>query len=234
MTRYEKFESIKIRRGEIKNAPYNPRTISASAKNKLRGNIKTVGLLGPVTVNRRIAKNNWAEADLGYYLLSGHQRLASLDILEHTKDYSLTVSVVELDERTEKAQNVFLNNSEAQGSWDLDALKDLLKDIPDIELSGFDRQSVDALFGDIDDSFFEKEIKPVEQDIKKLTEIKASKKESGQTYQDRFDTEYYIVVVFKNRPHRERWLMQHGLDKNERYLSAEQLNALFMQHEKIA
>ena len=50
VSKYQKFETATINRGQIKNAEYNPRRISDSAKKKLKDNIKRVGLLDTIVV----------------------------------------------------------------------------------------------------------------------------------------------------------------------------------------
>lgn len=45
-----------------------------------------------------------------------------LDALEKSSDYVLTVAAVDLDLKTEKEQNIFLNNVASQGDWDLEKL----------------------------------------------------------------------------------------------------------------
>ncbi|MCO7112465.1 ParB N-terminal domain-containing protein [Bacteroides uniformis] len=52
VSKYQKFETATINRGQIKNAEYNPRRISDSAKKKLKDNIKRVGLLDTIVVNK--------------------------------------------------------------------------------------------------------------------------------------------------------------------------------------
>lgn len=128
----------RMRREELQGAPYNPRTITPQAKRALRANLETVGLLGPVVWNERTG-----------LVVGGHQRLASLDALEGRSDYLLDVSVVSLDEKAEREQNVFLNNANTQGTWDLDALGALLKgDDFDIAASGFTPDDVYQMFDD--------------------------------------------------------------------------------------
>jgi ParB-like chromosome segregation protein Spo0J len=50
---FEKYEIEEIHREALKNAPYNPRTISAKAKKALKTNLEKVGLLAPIIWNRR-------------------------------------------------------------------------------------------------------------------------------------------------------------------------------------
>ena len=91
ISKYQKFETKTISRSEIANAEYNPRRISDSAKKKLKDNIKRVGLLDTIVVNKNTMN-----------IVSGHQRVSILDSLERNKDYSLTVSMVDLSEKEEK------------------------------------------------------------------------------------------------------------------------------------
>lgn len=53
VSKYQKFETATINREQIKNAKYNPRRISDSAKKKLKDNIKRVGLLDTIVVNKK-------------------------------------------------------------------------------------------------------------------------------------------------------------------------------------
>ena len=75
VSKYQKFETATINRGQIKNAEYNPRRISDSAKKKLKDNIKRVGLLDTIVVNKNTMN-----------IVSGHQRISILDSLERKKE----------------------------------------------------------------------------------------------------------------------------------------------------
>lgn len=79
-------------------------------------------------------------------LVSGHQRLACLDVLEGSGDYYLDVAVVELTDKQEREQNIFFNNPGAQGAWDVQALGELLHAGLEIEATGFDRMDLEVLF----------------------------------------------------------------------------------------
>ncbi len=60
-------------------------------------------------------------------LVSGHQRLSILDELERSKEYAVTVSVIDVDESEEKKLNIQLNNPSMQGTWDMDLLLGLFE-----------------------------------------------------------------------------------------------------------
>lgn len=186
--RYEKFEMVTIERQQINNAPYNPRTISAKAKEKLRKNLEEVGLIQPITWNRQTGN-----------IVSGHQRISILDALEGTYEYRLQVAAVDLDPKTEKEQNIFMNNTDVQGSFDFEKLEVMVPEI-DLELAGLEFADIYKAFGD------------AAVDAKKADELAALSNRMHETValfeglkkksDDRNDTDFYLVVVFKN--HEER------------------------------
>lgn len=117
LSRFQSFTIQRLTRDQLTGAPYNPRRISEVAKKRLKQNLEQVGLVEALVWNRRTG-----------HLVSGHRRLSLLDALEGSHNYALDVAVVDLDLKTEKAQNVFLNNPHAQGTFDPDAMVELLKD----------------------------------------------------------------------------------------------------------
>lgn len=135
LSRYQKFVVERWSRSKIQGAPYNPRVIDSHAKKKLEKNLKKVGLLETLVVNRKTGN-----------LVSGHQRLACLDALEGNGEYFLDVAVVELSEQQEKEQNVFMNNPGAQGTWDAALLADLLREDLNIEATGFESTDLEVIF----------------------------------------------------------------------------------------
>lgn len=118
ISKFQKFQIETIHRSQIKNAPYNPRDIKKENFDRLKRNIKNRGLIETLVWNRTTGN-----------LVSGHQRIKILDTLEKKQDYNITVAVVELDEKTEKEQNIFLNNGTAQGHYVADMLRDLVPEI---------------------------------------------------------------------------------------------------------
>ena len=117
LTRYESFVVEEVGREVLKGAPYNPRRITDDARARLKAKIEKVGLVTPLVWNKRTGN-----------LVGGHQRLSILDELEGRQDYRLRVSVVDVDEREERALNVFLNNQASQGDWDVKALAEIAKE----------------------------------------------------------------------------------------------------------
>lgn len=126
-------------RSELNMASYNPRKISENARKRLKANLKRVGLLGGIV---------WNE-DTGH-IVSGHQRLSVMDEVNKydpetmENDYPLRVEVVHLDEKSEKEQNLFMNNRSVQGTFDDDKLKEMLRGI-DVDLAGYDELDLNLL-----------------------------------------------------------------------------------------
>jgi hypothetical protein len=182
-SKYERYEIVEIERKELKNAPYNPRVISERARKALKGNLKDVGLLAPVVWNRRTGN-----------IVAGHQRVAALDALEKTWEYRLTVAAVDLDEKTEMQQNIFMNNSEAQGDFDMEALEKLMKDDAlDIEAMGFDQSDVYHLFGEA--AMSDENLAELSN---KLHQMREGFDKIAAQSMNRDSPHYYLVVIFKD------------------------------------
>lgn len=136
-SKYQKYEAETINRSKIKNAPYNPRRMDDAAKKLLRRNLKKHGLVEALVWNRRTGN-----------LVGGHQRLEQLDSLEQSKDYDLTLNVVDVDEKEEATLNVQLNQRSMQGDWDIGKLSSLIADF-DFDLKddlAFSDADIDSLF----------------------------------------------------------------------------------------
>lgn len=124
LSKYIKSESIEILRSRIHFASYNPRTLSEEEKKTIKRGIKRFGLVGGLVVNKQT----------GMTVVSGHQRITVMDELNKypEKDYLLRVDLIDVSEKEEKELNILLNNPNAQGKWDTEALAAM---IPDIDYS---------------------------------------------------------------------------------------------------
>lgn len=106
-TNYQHSETELVHRSQIKNAPYNPRTIDQEAERLLGESIRENKWVGTPVWNRRTGN-----------LVGGHQRLHQIDQLEGTVDYWIEVTPVDLSEAEEMRLNLALNAADAQGKWD--------------------------------------------------------------------------------------------------------------------
>ena len=131
--------NLEVRRLPIESiqpAPYNPRHVLSPdepAYHKLQASLREFGLVEPLIWN-----------ELTGHVVGGHARLR---ILKEMGAVEVPVSVVRLSIEREKALNVVLNNREAQGRFDAGKLGPLLEELqnlPELQLTGFDRDDLAA------------------------------------------------------------------------------------------
>ena len=216
-SKYQAYETETISRDMIKNAPYNPRIMDAKAKKRLKKNIAKHGLVAALTWNKRTGN-----------LVGGHQRLEQLDALEKTKDYDLTVCVVDVDEREEAALNVQLNNPSMQGGWDLDKLANMTEEF-DLDLSedlGFTESDIDFMFEG--DDRFSQLFETVEGERMRgdLEKVKEARKKSVDNLKDRNTINWYTVIVFENEKDRDEFMKEISIPKYEKYITEDQVRRL--------
>lgn len=188
-SKYQKFTAQTIKRSDIKLAEYNPRLIDPVNKRLLRKGIKEHGLVEPLVWNKRTGR-----------LVSGHQRLSIMDSLEKGQDYSLTVSVIDVDEREEKILNVQLNNASMQGVFDVQMLGDLALDT-DISLEelGFTDLDAETMFGGEEKYQALFDDPPAVTETKdKLKEFKKTRETLKKEYAKEATVEEYMVITFNN------------------------------------
>lgn len=200
----------RVSRSSLKAAPYNPRQIEPAARKRLEANLKKRGLVMPLVWNERTGN-----------LVGGHQRLAILDDLEGSADYLLDVAVVDLDDAAERELNVFLNNRDSQGGWDLHKLEDLVGTPGlDPKSMGFDEMELSFLLPMVAElpAIADPKRDVATPDVAKIQEIKAKRREYKEQGAKADDAEYYFTVVFGDRAERDRFLDLLGLPKGERFL----------------
>jgi len=131
-----KLEIKRMRLADIRSALYNPRKDLQPGDpeyEKIKRSIEEFGCVEPLVMNKR-----------GNRLIGGHQRLKIL-LEKGVKEFE--VSVVDLDEKKERALNIALNK--IQGEWDFTKLADLLVELDDgeldLSLTGFDDEEIEKL-----------------------------------------------------------------------------------------
>lgn len=216
-SKYQAYDTETISRDMIKNAPYNPRIMDPKAKKRLKQNIAKHGLVAALTWNKRTGN-----------LVGGHQRLEQLDALEKSKDYDLTVCVVDVDEREEAALNVQLNNPSMQGEWDLDKLANMADEF-DLDLSGdmgFTESDIDFMF-DGDERFSQLFESQEKEDIRgELEKIKDARKKSTQKMKDDQSPQFYLTVVFENEKDRDSFMKEISVPRFEQFVTEDQVRRL--------
>jgi len=241
LTKFQKFKVERVSRDSIVGLPVNPRKISPHAKKKLQANLKRVGMLEPVIFNQKTG-----------HLVGGHQRLACLDALEGSTDYMLDVSVVNLTEKQEKEQGLFLNNAAAMGEWDLALLAPMLPEL-NLDQTGFDVTELEIMFDGTGLFSLESQAPEMQNAIGELQDIAATRKKPEPTPEERAvaeakakearqqmrakghadataeDTERYLVVICESREARERLAESLGCARDDRYVGEEKLRGYLKQ-----
>jgi hypothetical protein len=145
VSKYQNKDERDIPRSQIHGAPYNPRKIGRDAARRLRENIRKRKLHGALTVNERTVENGWPADECGFYLVSGHQRIAALDTLEKwdpaksETDYTVRVSVGHWTPTEEREQNLHFNSPMAQGETDEVMLAAMFEGFDlDVDAAGYD------------------------------------------------------------------------------------------------
>lgn len=114
-------KSVLVPVQKIKPAPYNPRTISKSARRALEFSLERFGLVEPILVNKKTS-----------HVVGGNQRFL---ILKEKKHQLIPCVYVDLPLAEEKALNLFLNNKAGQGDYTpavLPIVKELERDHPEL------------------------------------------------------------------------------------------------------
>ena len=232
ITKYQNFKIERIHRSSIQSAPYNPRKISDSARAKLKANLKRIGLVQPIVWNRTTRN-----------LVGGHQKLSIIDELEKSEDYFLEVSVVELDQKTEIEQNIFLNNKDAQGEYDFDKLVEIdkLYEI-DFKLGGISDSEIEMIKIDstlevtADEYDFEAELRALEQrrldrkasvSPEEFAEKKEEYKKAVNEMKEKTEAvsmDTYFSIIFKSEEEKVRTLRKLGFRGSELHITGESLN----------
>jgi hypothetical protein len=227
-TKHQKFEYRELRRSQVKDAPYNPNVMTPDAYRKLKKKIADVGLVETPIWNETTGN-----------IVAGHHRLAALDELEGNQDYTIGVSVVRLPLKREMEMNVFLNNAQAQGTFDRELFLKLLEEDDPINLedAGLTRLELEIQFGDLPDSIFpeakpgksRKQIDaPAAPAAVPPAETAASEPRGGGPAVEKADDEqaegrYYVMLTFGNVEEKGAWLTERSFPLTTQFLDAAKL-----------
>ena len=221
LSKYFKSVTVEILRSEIVMANYNPRKISEKAQAAIKRNIKSVGLLGGLVWNEQ-TKN----------LVSGHQRLTIMDVLQKydgtpATDYLVKVEKVSLDLKTEKEQNIFMNSQSVQGEYDYDLLAGLLTDI-DTTAAGLDENDLNMIIAESPSFDFgsneeaKEDIKAMEKPYEErkqiIKDMKAAQKEKMES---KFEGDPYFTMSFDSFENKAEFLERFGFNPSERFIKGE-------------
>lgn len=225
-TKYQSGESRLLWRSELKEHPLNPRTLSASAKKKLRNSVKEIGVMDMPVFNEVTGR-----------IVGGHQRIHTIDFLEKytegKNDYQIEVAVVTLTEEDEAKALARLNNQNLQGSWDAELLKEL-SELATFEDMGFEALDIDYIMADLEmDIPVYGELETTKGNIESIKE--ENRKSGTESALDRFEglkdgkedliVDYYVMVVCKDAAEKEKLMRSLGIPKGEKYISPAEILA---------
>ena len=213
-SKFQKMEVETIHRSQIKNADYNPRVITEAAKKQLRKMLSKHGLVTTLVWNKRSGN-----------LVGGHQRIDALDTLEKSQNYSLIVSVIDVDENEEKILNVQLNNPSMQGEWDFDKLTEMVESsgINPADM-GFSEGDIGVIFGD-SEGFAELvgDTEDVSEAKESLRKIKEHRAESLEKMKEGQSADFYFTVVCRDADQKRSLLRALNTPDYESFVSGEEL-----------
>lgn len=215
-------DTITISRSKIQFAPYNPRKKDPKIVEALKKNLKKVGYLGGIVWNEETGN-----------LVGGHKRVEAMDLIYSydgttDKDYEIKVEKVSMDPKTEKEQNIFLNNKRVQGEMDYELLADILPEI-DIDATGLDNYDL-QIIESIVPSFDMGRNEVIKNDSKELAQDyeahKAATKQLKQEIKNGISekqTPSYFTVTFANYDDKAGFLEQYGIDGDTVFIKGEDL-----------
>lgn len=239
LSKYIKSESVELNRSAIRFADYNPRKLSEESRKTLKRGIKKFGLVGGIVVNKRTELT----------VVSGHQRLSVMDELQKfpDNDYKIRVDVIDVDEQQEKELNILMNNPNAQGTWDFDALARIVPDIDwkdagltdaDLNMIGVDyllqteeESSIADALSDMmapvtEQNEAEKAAKQLEraEKVAHMKEVKQQVKENAQKQAEKMDA--YVMLSFDTYEAKAAFCERFGFDGGMKFIKGELLDEM--------
>jgi hypothetical protein len=180
----ESYTTEEMHRSALVGSAYNPRKITDSEREQLKIAIKRHGLVSPITWNRRTSR-----------IVGGHQRISILDSLAGTKDYTLSVAVIDVDEAREKELNLLLNNDRAMGEWDWDGLRAMFDD-ENVTLAGagFSHTDMVNFFGT---DVFNERREDLQAFAEKMASVASQYDNVTKANAEKAASEFFLVFVFK-------------------------------------
>jgi hypothetical protein len=230
----------RVNRRAINLAPYNPRFIDAFAKKRLKERLRKDGLVEPLIWNRRTGN-----------LVGGHQRIQQIDELEGTDNYSVEVSVIDVDPQAEKSLNVWLNNPAVQGQFDLGKLELLFTEFGANPFdAGFERLDLELMFSpetvehlldtfapptDPNDALDEQQAAGLPgtppdaadaaRQVQQIKALKDRRKEYIGQQRESVRSDHIVVVVFDSMEATSAFMEKAGLDSENQFVASDRFLA---------
>ena len=202
--------------------PLNPRVMSDPARARLARSLEHFGLIEPILANRATR-----------HILAGHQRFSWLMALPaSSRGATIKVAWVDIPESEEPVLLSLLNNENAQGEWDIHKLTALVS-LPDFDadLAGFSAMQLSALLPEIPSHLSEPIPAPKFEEMSSESKKKIRQARSEGKNVDLLNSDTFLVVVFPDVSHKEKFMTGRGLDWRERYV---EVSDLFPEEDRMA
>lgn len=213
-------ETVFIKRSQVNFAAYNPRKANPKVVEALKKNFKKVGFMGGIQWNETTGN-----------LIGGHKRTEALDLIhgyDGTKetDYEIKVEKIQLTEKQEKEQNIFLNNKRVQGETDFKLMAELIEEI-DIDNAGLEEYDIEYIETLVPDFKFGKN-EDIVEDINKLRDesnsgkeyVKNIKKSIKDNILNTTHNASYIVITFPTYEDKAEFLSGIGINEDDIYITS--------------
>lgn len=226
MKEIKQSETIIIKRSQINFAPYNPKIHSPEAIKEQKRNFERVGFLGGIVWNSTTGN-----------LVSGHKRIMAYDNhykYDGTNDYDVKVKKVEFDLKTEKEQNIYMDNHNTNTQQDLDLLAEMLPDIDyksagltdaDLQIIGVDYLLETEGEKDLADSL-EEMMQPQKlsqaEKVAHNKEMKAGVLKDAQKKAE--DLNAYVMITFDSLDSKIDFMNRFGFDEYAKSIKGELFN----------
>lgn len=231
-------EVVIVMRSQIQEAPYNPKNHTKEQIEQIKKNFKKVGYLGGIIWNERTSN-----------MIDGHKRLKAMDLIykydgSPETDYEVRVEKTDLDEQTEKEQNIFQTKSRTD--FDDELLRILVPDIDyqaaglddyDLEYLGLDlnADTANEVLQDVEDFYqpvkeqkeIEKAIKKELTDDEKIQQVKDVKKDiEARSIEKVQNMDAYVTLSFDTGKAKEAFMRRFDLDPELKMIKGERLSEM--------
>lgn len=214
-------ETVFIKRSQVNFAAYNPRKANPKVVDALKKNFKKVGFMGGIQWNETTGN-----------LIGGHKRTEALDLIHgydgtQNTDYEIKVEKIQLTEKQEKEQNIFLNNKRVQGETDFRLMAELIEDI-DIDAAGLEEYDIEYIETLVPDFKFGSNTDIVDE-IKSLKDDTNSGKDYVKDLKSKIKGDIsntthhasYIVITFPTYDEKADFLSGIGVNEDDIYITSD-------------
>ena len=163
--------------------------------------------------------------------MSGHKRVQTLDIINNydgtpETNYEIKVEAVELDDKTEREQNIFMNSPSAMGEFDMEKMKVLVPEI-DYQAAGLSEADMN-IYGI---SVMQDEVNsgwPIRWMISRKCSGRSKKEKRPlkemkeqirqQAEQKAEDIESYVMINFKSYRAKSSFMLRFGFGPDDKII----------------